>query len=654
MAAIQLYCPYCGQKLSIETEALRTQTTCPRCVKGFVPIEAIPRDQTLPVIKVADKGDVAASPPAEAKAPAKKPGPLAGQVDTILLPPNGGPLPVVTGAQRTAAPEPSPKEPAPEPTPAATTNALPAPTPPPVLDGPTLIRAASPEPTANASEKPDALAATVPVDPPAAEPPAAAPRPLEATVPASPAVETTAPAAPEDLPPVATDGLATTVTAEPEAPALIPPPPKPASAEGAISAELAARASTLLGAVKVGGSKALGFEHVALVAAVAAILSIVLLAVTNVGALRVVGGFFGTISLAAALLAGAAFVLVRSRKDASASPAMSQRARVALIGGVVASLVLGSAITGGVAAATGGPGELLRAKHLPPPKLPPKPELPPEQRADYKLKREGHVFVNGGLLHVPPKFRSDDGAFDLYMHFHGNTNLVEESAAGAGLNALVYTVNLGNGSGPYEEKFSVAGVLDLTIDKIQDTAKKQGLRDAKVRRVALGSWSAGYGALAKLLDAAKNVERIDSVLVLDGIHAAYLDPKAKTVDPLRLSPFMRFAKLAAEGKRLFTITHSDIGGTEYASSAETADALLREVGAERAPAQATPPRVTTKTALAAFNKGAQDTKLEQTTEARKGGLHVRGYSGQTPDQHMAHLVQMSVTVLPELAERWKE
>lgn len=632
MAAIQLYCPFCGQKLSIETEALRAQTTCPRCAKGFVPIDAIPRDQTLPAIKVSGAADVATPPPAEAMAPAKKTGSLAGQVDTILLPPNGGPLPIVPGALRPAAPEPAASE---------------------ILDGPTVIRAAPPEPAANASEKPDALAATVPVDPPAAEPPAVEAKPLEATVPAPPAVETTVPAGPGDLPPVASDGLATTEN-EPEAPPAIPPPPKTSPAQGAIPAELAARASTLLGSVKAGGSKALGFEHVALVAAVAAVLSLVLLGITNVGALRVMGGFFGTMSLAAALLAGAASWLVRSRKDASAPASLSPPAKSVLIGSVVASLVLGAAITGAVAAATGGPGELLRANHMPPPKLPPKPELPPEQRADYKLKREGHVFVNGGLLHVPPKFRSDDGAFDLYIHFHGNTNLVEESASGAELNALVYTVNLGNGSGPYEDKFSVVGVLDQTIDKIQDTAKKQGLRDARVRRVALGSWSAGYGALAKLLDVAKNVERIDSVLVLDGIHAAYVDPKAKTVDPLRLAPFSRFAKLAAEGKRLFSITHSDIGGTEYASSAETADALLRDVGAERAPAQATPPRVTTKTALAAFNKGAQETRLEQMTEAKKGGLHVRGYSGQTPDQHMAHLVQMSVTVLPELAERWKE
>ena len=674
MAAIQLYCPYCGQKLSIETAALRAQTTCPRCAKGFVPIDAIPKDQTLPAIKVGGAAVESPPTPAEAKPAQNEPGPLAGQVKTIMLPPNGGPLPIVAGAKRPAPPEPSPA-PEPAPAPAAATKPLPPPTPPPVLDGPTLIRAAPPEPAPVAAPPDvDPLAGTVPVDPPApepkaeapapapqaAEPPAveakpAEPKPLDATVPEPPAVETTVPASPGELPPAASDGLAATVNAEPEAPAEIkPPPPKAPPATGVIATELAARASTLAGSVKVGGaSKPLGFHHVALVAALAAVLSLVLLAVTNVGALRVIGGFFGTILLATALLAGAAFWLVRSRKETPAPPALSRHARLALIGSVVASLVLGTAITGTIAAATGGPGELLKAKHMPPPRLPPKPELPPEQRADYKMKREGHVFVNGGLLHVPPKFRSDDGEFDLYMHFHGNTQLVEESVAGAGLNAIVYTVNAGNGSGPYEEKFSVAGVLDQTIEKIQETAKKQGLRDARVRRVALGSWSAGYGALAKLLDVAKYVERIDSVLVLDGIHAAYLDPKAKTVDPLRLAPFLRFAKLAAEGKRLFTITHSDIGGTTYASTAETADALLQEVGAERTPASDTPPRVTTKTALAAFNKGAQETRLEQKTEGKKGGLHVRGYSGQTPDQHMAHLVQMSVTVLPELAERWK-
>jgi hypothetical protein len=42
------------------------------------------------------------------------------------------------------------------------------------------------------------------------------------------------------------------------------------------------------------------------------------------------------------------------------------------------------------------------------------------------------------------------------------------------------------------------------------------------------------------------------------------------------------------------------------------------------------------------------------SEARLGGLHVRGYGGETPEHHMSHLLQMAATVLPELSERWKE
>ncbi len=43
-----------------------------------------------------------------------------------------------------------------------------------------------------------------------------------------------------------------------------------------------------------------------------------------------------------------------------------------------------------------------------------------------------------------------------------------------------------------------------------------------------------------------------------------------------------------------------------------------------------------------------------TTEASVGELHVRGFRGNTPEHHMAHLLQMASTVLPELVERWRE
>jgi hypothetical protein len=45
--------------------------------------------------------------------------------------------------------------------------------------------------------------------------------------------------------------------------------------------------------------------------------------------------------------------------------------------------------------------------------------------------------------------------------------------------------------------------------------------------------------------------------------------------------------------------------------------------------------------------------LNPVTEASAGGLHVRGYAGDQPEHHIAHLVQMSVTALPDLVAWWR-
>ena len=45
--------------------------------------------------------------------------------------------------------------------------------------------------------------------------------------------------------------------------------------------------------------------------------------------------------------------------------------------------------------------------------------------------------------------------------------------------------------------------------------------------------------------------------------------------------------------------------------------------------------------------------LEADSMARMKGLVILGYEGRTPEHHMAHLVQMSVTALPPLVERWR-
>jgi hypothetical protein len=146
---------------------------------------------------------------------------------------------------------------------------------------------------------------------------------------------------------------------------------------------------------------------------------------------------------------------------------------------------------------------------------------------------------------------------------------------------------------------------------------------------------------------------VDALLLSDSLHAGYLDNK--TVDPRKLEPFVRFARTAMEGRKLLVLTHSAIETDGYASTTKTSNALLDAVGGKRIevdPAEASPPKVNMEVALKAMPASTRRW-LESRSECHVGDFHVLGFTGQTPEDHMAHLVQMSVTLLPYLGKRWK-
>jgi hypothetical protein len=274
-------------------------------------------------------------------------------------------------------------------------------------------------------------------------------------------------------------------------------------------------------------------------------------------------------------------------------------------------------------------------------------------RADAALVRERRSPLAGGLFTLPPAFHSRDGAYDLVIHFHGNTELVEESFELSGLNAAVVIMNLGIGSGPYEDRFANALSLPDVLVRAQATMEKRGLANAHLRRLALSAWSAGYGAVLKVLDQPALAAKVDAVLLLDGIHVGY-QPRSKELILERLAPFERFAREAVEGRRLFSITHSDIDPmTTYAGTHETTDALLRAVDVPRSPGGDAPGMPALRSIEGVIAKKKLLGLVPESTAIR-GGLRVRGYAGNTPEDHIAHLVHMSRTVLPELLDRWKE
>ncbi len=284
------------------------------------------------------------------------------------------------------------------------------------------------------------------------------------------------------------------------------------------------------------------------------------------------------------------------------------------------------------------------------------PAATPKHRTDVKMKRGVHIGLNKGVLYAPPKFESADGQFDLVLHYHGNVQLVEESVAAAGLNALVAIINVGDGADKYSKYLRNPYVFDRELTTIERRAAKQlKLENAQIRRIALSAWSAGFASVSQILSSRSRLDRVDAVFLLDAPHAKFAPGGEHEVYAPSLEHFLAFARRAMAGQKLMVITHSAIKTEGYPSTTRTIDALLEHLALERRavePGVASPPPVDLPVAKRAFPTGERNW-LNVVSEAHANDLHVYGCTGEGKGDHIAHLAQMSVTVLPRLRERWK-
>lgn len=268
---------------------------------------------------------------------------------------------------------------------------------------------------------------------------------------------------------------------------------------------------------------------------------------------------------------------------------------------------------------------------------------------DMHLDRAGYSVLGGGVLYVPETFHSTDGTFDLLMFFHGNTELVAQSAVAAKLNAVVFVVNVGIGSGAYENRYSLAAMFPYELGRIVETLTTRGLPNAHLGRLAVGAWSAGYGALLHLLNQETVRSKVSAVLLADALHSNLKDEGNRTVDTERMAPFIRFAQEAATGDKLFVMTHSEVNEFRYATTTETADVLIDQVGTYRSRETEWPDRPLFPLARKVMTT---DRWLMQRSEAHKGNFHIRGYRGFREDDHIAHLAQISSTLFADLVRFW--
>jgi hypothetical protein len=237
----------------------------------------------------------------------------------------------------------------------------------------------------------------------------------------------------------------------------------------------------------------------------------------------------------------------------------------------------------------------------------------------------------GAQLWIPDNYHwRTDRRVDLLVHFHGDPATVCDNARRAGLNVVILTVNYRGLSsayvGPFRDPQTFAALLAEALASLHhhDSRFEQQQWD----RIAVSSFSAGYGAIREILKSPDNRDRIAAVLLADSLYASTSGDADQPLDS-QMVDFKRWATEAAAGHKTLVVTHSSVATPGYQSTRSTADALLRHLDLEATPA--------TSPALGplAFERTAQ-----------QGNFWLWGVAGDTGEAHMLHLRQLSTFMDP--------
>jgi hypothetical protein len=235
-------------------------------------------------------------------------------------------------------------------------------------------------------------------------------------------------------------------------------------------------------------------------------------------------------------------------------------------------------------------------------------------------------------VYVPAELAVTAGAFDVVVHFHGASENQEKNAAEAGLKAVFVSANEGMGSTPYARAFERPGSLDRAIDLAIRTVDASGHIDTsqappRIRHIALSSWSAGGAAVKQIIDRDRDAERVDAILLADGIFSRFVgEPKAKAIEAKPLDPFVRFGRRALDGQKLMVLTHTAIETPQYPNVKECTDVVLEALDVPKSD--------------------------DVVYALDRGELHVRGSAGKGPQDHVDQIRALD-DAYTMLARRWR-
>jgi hypothetical protein len=238
-----------------------------------------------------------------------------------------------------------------------------------------------------------------------------------------------------------------------------------------------------------------------------------------------------------------------------------------------------------------------------------------------------------GQMLVPQKLELDaDGKVPVMFHFHGHEPARKEWVQALD-SAVLVALDLGINSGPYLRKFERPETFEVLVSSVEAALEKRLGEKLQIGKIGVSSWSAGYGAVQRVLESSM-ASRVDSVILLDGLHTSFTNTEGAR---LTMAPFVRFAQRATAGETFMHVSHSSILPPGYASTTETANYLIWQVGGEPEERSA---------------RSGDPMGLKLFRGYDSANFHVEGYSGNGKLDHCAQLGVYREVLRDHVAERW--
>jgi hypothetical protein len=226
-----------------------------------------------------------------------------------------------------------------------------------------------------------------------------------------------------------------------------------------------------------------------------------------------------------------------------------------------------------------------------------------------------------GKLFVPTNWLPRSNHADLLVFFHGHPSVVCSNLIWSGKTVPVVVVNYSGLSAAYVGPFRDTNRFGAMLREARSKLNERTGHPLETGRLAVASFSAGFGAVREILRQPEYFSQITDLVLADTLYAGYATNDGRRIAaPSQVEDFVRFARRAVAGDALMVLTHSQLVPGGYASTVDTADAILEALDLKRTPAS-----------------GTDATGMALLSTATKGGFTLRSYDGTTGPEHMNHL-----------------